>query len=61
MKLILAALHFVGYKEADEDETHCIVANLIYDGHIRGYISHQHQVLVVAKQNAFPKMSVASD
>lgn len=50
-----AALRWSGYEGISTDETHCIVANLIYSGQIRGYISHQHQVLVVAKVNAFPK------
>lgn len=26
-------------------------------GHIKGYISHQHQKLVVSKQNPFPPLS----
>ncbi|CAG7733271.1 unnamed protein product [Allacma fusca] len=54
-----AAMQWSGYEDIDLDETHCIVANLIFTGQIRGYISHQHQVLVVAKQNAFPKISLS--
>jgi len=57
MAVLEAALRWAGHDEIDLDETHCIVANLIFDGQLRGYISHQHQVLVVAKQNAFPKIS----
>ena len=43
-------------EDVDDDETACIIANLIYDGRIKGYISHQHQKLVVSKQNAFPPL-----
>lgn len=74
-------------EDIDNDETACIIANLIYEvkfncymktevlwpvvstcvfipwhifilqNKIKGYISHQHQKLVVSKQNAFPKLS----
>lgn len=44
-------------KPISMDEVHCIVANLIYDNRIRGYISLQHQKLVVSKQNPFPPLS----
>ncbi len=57
ISVLTAALKWSGHEDIDMDETHCIVANLICDGQIRGYISHQHQVVVVAKQNAFPKIS----
>ena len=46
--------------DIDNDETACILANLIYLGRIKGYISHQHNKLVVSKQNAFPSLSAAS-
>jgi len=54
----LSALHFVGLTDVSLDETHCIVANLIYDGKIKGYISHAHNKLVVSKQNPFPSVSL---
>ncbi|XP_063232525.1 PCI domain-containing protein 2 [Bacillus rossius redtenbacheri] len=54
---LLQAMLIMGEKDADLDETQCIVANLIYEGKIKGYISHQHQKLVVSKQNAFPVLS----
>lgn len=44
--------------DIDNDETACIIANLIYENKIKGYISHQHQKLVVSKQNAFPALTV---
>ncbi|KPJ01261.1 PCI domain-containing protein 2-like [Papilio xuthus] len=52
-----AALQLVGQDDVDSDETQCIVANLIYDGKIKGYISYQHKKVVVSKQNAFPPLT----
>lgn len=51
-----SALEFLG-QEVDLDETQCIVANLIYEGKIKGYISHQHRKVVVSKQNPFPPLT----
>ena len=48
------ALHYMGETDIDTDEVHCILANLIYEGHIKGYISLQHQKLIISKQNPFP-------
>jgi len=52
----MTALHFVGEDDITMEETHCIVANLIYENKIKGYISHQHNKLVVSKQNPFPPL-----
>ncbi|XP_077300020.1 PCI domain-containing protein 2 isoform X2 [Arctopsyche grandis] len=52
-----AALKFTGQGDVGLDETQCIVANLIYDGKIKGYISFQHRKVVVSKQNPFPSLS----
>lgn len=57
LQQFLDALDFVGEHEIDMDEVHCIVANLIYDGKIKGYISYQHNKLVVSKQNPFPPLN----
>lgn len=57
LQQFLRALRFVGETDITLDETHCIVANLIYDGKIKGYISHQHNKLVVSKQNPFPALT----
>ncbi|XP_063809191.1 PCI domain-containing protein 2 isoform X1 [Pseudophryne corroboree] len=57
MDAFLVALKFLQVEDVDIDEVHCIIANLIYMGHIKGYISHQHQKLVVSKQNPFPPLS----
>ena len=56
----LAALKMMKVEEIDGDETQCILANLIYEGRIKGYISHQHQKLVVSKQQPFPPLSVGT-
>ncbi|KAG8901299.1 COP9 signalosome (CSN) subunit [Tulasnella sp. 403] len=40
------------------DETECVLANMIFKGYIRGYISHERQTVVLAKgAGAFPKLS----
>ena len=57
---LLIALKYNELKEIDLDETQCIVSNLIYEGKIKGYLSHQHKKLVVSKQNAFPSLSTLS-
>lgn len=54
------ALVFLGQTDVDLNETQCIVANLIYEGKIKGYISHQHRKVVVSKQNPFPSLSSLS-
>lgn len=61
IKALEIALRWSGQLDIDTDETHCITVNLIADGQIRGYISYQHQMLVVAKQNAFPKLSTLTE
>lgn len=47
-------------QDVDLDETQCLVANLIYEGKIKGYISHQHRKVVVSKQNPFPNLTSLS-
>ncbi|KAG0359842.1 COP9 signalosome (CSN) subunit [Gamsiella multidivaricata] len=47
------ALAFVGVK-VDEDEVECMLANMIYNGYIRGYISHEKRVLVLSQKDPFP-------
>lgn len=57
IQCLQAALQVMGQTDVDSDETQCIVANLIYDGKIKGYISYQHKKLVVSKANPFPPLS----
>ncbi|KAF7490023.1 PCI domain-containing protein 2 [Sarcoptes scabiei] len=42
------------------EEVHCLLANLIAENKLKGYISLQHQKLVISKQNPFPKLSSVS-
>ena len=50
-------LDAVGLKNSmDKEEIECVVANLIYKGYIKGYLSHQHSKLVVSKANGFPAL-----
>ncbi|XP_027054966.1 PCI domain-containing protein 2-like [Pocillopora damicornis] len=53
----VVALRAMQVEDIDVTEVECIVANLIYMGYIKGYISHQHQKLVVSKQNPFPALT----
>jgi hypothetical protein len=53
----VSALIFCDNKDITPEEVHCILANLIYEGKIRGYISLQHQKLVISKQNPFPPLA----
>ena len=57
LQTLLVSLQFLEVTDIDLDEVECIVANLIFEGKIKGYIAHQHKKLVVSKQNAFPSLS----
>ncbi|KAG8755526.1 COP9 signalosome (CSN) subunit [Serendipita sp. 396] len=39
-------------------EAECLVANSIFKGFIKGYISHDTQLVVLAKTDAFPRLGV---
>ncbi|CAK5264031.1 unnamed protein product [Mycena citricolor] len=39
------------------EEAECLVANMIYKGYMRGYISHAKQMVVLAAANAFPSVA----
>lgn len=41
----------------DSDENECMVANLIYNNYVKGYIAHQRRILVLAATNAFPALA----
>jgi hypothetical protein len=41
----------------DADETACVLSNLIYQGAVKGYLSHEHRKLVFAKDMPFPPPS----
>lgn len=40
-----------------EDEVECILANLIYNGFIKGYLSHKVGFLVLSTKSPFPRLS----
>ncbi|CAJ0585701.1 unnamed protein product, partial [Mesorhabditis spiculigera] len=47
-----------GIDDVDEDELECIVATLIAEKKIKGYVSNVHQILVLSKQTPFPPLSL---
>ncbi|EGC31284.1 hypothetical protein DICPUDRAFT_156889 [Dictyostelium purpureum] len=51
----LSALKWMENDSIDIDETECILSNLIYNGYLKGYISHK-VALVVSPTNPFPKL-----
>eukprot|EP00039_Didymoeca_costata_P006185 m.88126 g.88126 ORF g.88126 m.88126 type:complete len:403 (-) comp13146_c0_seq1:93-1301(-) len=57
LKALLTALTFCKENDVDLDEIACIVANLIAKKYIKGYISHEHGVVVLSKKQAFPPLS----
>jgi len=44
--------------DIDLDEIECILANLIFRGYVKGYISHAKRILVLSKKDPFPKSAV---
>jgi hypothetical protein len=56
-----SALDFVTGEPTDMDEIECIVANLIFKGYMKGYMSHQKKILVVSKAQPFPPITDVSN
>lgn len=52
-----AALVIAGMEDMLSEEAECLVANMIYKGFMRGYISHEKQMVVLAKTDAFPRLA----
>jgi COP9 signalosome complex subunit 12 len=48
------ALQVCGY-HADREETECLVANMIYRGWMKGYISRERGMVVLSAKEGFPK------
>ena len=44
----------------DLDEVECILANLIFRGYVRGYISHSKRMLVLSRKDPFPVAAVVA-
>ncbi|EIN10989.1 hypothetical protein PUNSTDRAFT_112772 [Punctularia strigosozonata HHB-11173 SS5] len=55
------ALFHLALRSCDLDvpveEAECYVANMIYKGFMRGYVSHEKQMVVLAATNAFPRLA----
>jgi len=56
LSLFHTALRISGEDDIPVEEAECIVANMIYKGYMRGYISHEKQMVVLAAKNAFPRL-----
>ncbi len=41
-------------EDIDPDEIECLFATCISKGTVKGYVSHAHRTVVLAKHNAFP-------
>lgn len=53
LKVIESIFHWLGQKTS-LDEIECYLTNLIYQGKIKGYISHEKRFLVVSRADPFP-------
>lgn len=42
------------------EEVECLVANLVYRGYVKGYISHSKKVLVLSKAAPFPHLKTVN-
>ena len=52
-----AATRWLG-EDLELDEIECIIANLIFQSRVKGYLSHQKRTLVTGKNDPFPTTSV---
>jgi len=50
------ALTWMG-QDVDFEETECLIANMIYEGKMKGYISNAHKKVVVSKKDPFPPLA----
>ncbi|KAG8291143.1 PCI domain-containing protein 2 [Homalodisca vitripennis] len=57
MLTLLVALQLMDNTSIELEEAHCILANLINEGKVKGYISIQHQKVVLSKIDPFPKLT----
>ncbi|KAK4129262.1 hypothetical protein N657DRAFT_639843 [Parathielavia appendiculata] len=53
-----AAISLGSQEKIDIDEVECLLANMIYKGFMKGYISRQHGMVVLSKSGAFPGTGV---
>jgi len=47
----------VGGEKLDREETECYVANMIYRGWIKGYISRERGMVVLSAKEGFPRIA----
>mmetsp|Transcript_42940 Transcript_42940/g.103912 ORF Transcript_42940/g.103912 Transcript_42940/m.103912 type:complete len:133 (-) Transcript_42940:66-464(-) len=57
LNLVARAFKWLGLP-IDLDEVECILANLIFRGYVRGYLSHTKRVLVLSKKDPFPESAI---
>lgn len=57
---VVCAIKWLGM-DMDLDEVECVLANLIFRGYVRGYLSHAKRVLVLSKRDPFPLASVVKN
>jgi COP9 signalosome complex subunit 12 len=55
VQMFHAGLHVAG-QDVGVDEAECFIAVMIYKGFVRGYISHEKRIVVVAATSAFPSL-----
>jgi hypothetical protein len=53
-----AALRVGGGQVLEDDEVECLIANQIYKGYLKGYISREQSMVVLSKKGAFPNTGV---
>ncbi|XP_004287545.1 PREDICTED: PCI domain-containing protein 2 [Fragaria vesca subsp. vesca] len=56
LEVIVKALKWLEM-DIDVDEVECIVAILIYKSLVKGYFAHKSKVVVLSKQDPFPKLN----
>jgi hypothetical protein len=59
LSIFQQALEVAGVK-IEMDEIECISANLIARKYVKGYISHKAKIMVVAKTDPFPPLSMVT-
>jgi hypothetical protein len=52
-------LLYLGEDDMDNEVCQCILSNLIFEGKVKGYISHKHNKLVISRdfKVAFPRIN----
>ncbi|KAJ7789153.1 hypothetical protein B0H14DRAFT_3503338 [Mycena olivaceomarginata] len=57
LSMFHCALRISGIKDVELEGAECLVANMVYKGFMRGYISHEKQMVVLAATNTFPRLA----